>query len=111
MSGGFRGVHAAASLKLGRLARDSWHAGGFPRCARRGLIEASPFPRRDTSGCASFRGVHAAASLKLGIEQDALDGAEAFPRCARRGLIEAASAATSAITASSVSAVCTPRPH
>ena len=114
----FRGVHAAASLKRTDLARICLDLSGFPRCARRGLIEAP-----DPTGCpgrrrGGFRGVHAAASLKRDERQahqlrhrHRFRGVHAaaslkrqrrcrgchrsgvFPRCARRGLIEAQIAA------------------
>ncbi len=63
--GAFRGITAAASLKLDLHARRGIDIERFPRHHRCGLIEAAGHNGQILCHLHAFRGITAAASLKL----------------------------------------------
>jgi len=86
----FRGIDAAASLKRRfRLFLFVDHQADLPRHRCRGLIEAGHIAARLPDDGLIFRGIDAAASLKLLIGGQAAWVTAHLPRHRCRGLIEA----------------------
>ncbi len=107
----FRGVTAAALLKLRAPRPGAPLLRRFPRRHCRGPIEARSCPPRRVQPCGDFRGVTAAALLKLVPPQTAISVPAGFPRRHCRGPIEAPPRGSEHSQRRWISAASLPRPY